>query len=324
MLEWKRNQKLLEGTQIASIYFGGGTPSLFPEGIGRFLQQIRFSCSLLPDCEITVEANPEESSPLLFETLLQLGANRLSVGVQSLDDRSLVTLERIHNAEKAIACLQMARKAGFSNISIDLMYDLPDQTLSSWEYTLDQVADLQIQHLSLYNLTIEPNTAFDRIKKRLQFPDSELSLKLLKTAVDKLEGMGLERYEISAFAKPGFASRHNLGYWTGRPFLGFGPSAFSFWEGTRYRNKAHLNHYVKALKEGKSPVDFSEKLPFPQNVQELFAVQLRTLAGAKVPEVSEKVVTQLVNQGLLARKGDSAFLTDKGLLFYDTVASEII
>ncbi len=321
-LEWDQQLPLLEGKTITSIYFGGGTPSLF-----NHTQEVLQKILKAADCEITIEANPEEATPELFAHFRSIGINRLSLGVQSLDDRSLQTLERIHSAEKAKQAIHNARKAGFTNISIDLMYDLPGQTEESWRYTLDQLSDLPIQHLSLYNLTIEPHTSFH--KRKVVTPPQDLSLRLLTTALEKLDQIGLKRYEISAFALPGYESRHNLGYWTGRPFLGFGPSAFSYWDGERFRNIANIHRYAKALESNQSPVDFREKLPYPANINELLAVRLRLKEGIdietfEIPLETKGALEKLKNLRFLAQEGSKLKLTEQGMLFYDTVASEIV
>lgn len=321
-LEWQQQLPLLEGKTITSIYFGGGTPSLFT-GIGEILERIPKA----PDCEITIEANPEESSLELFQKFRSMGINRLSLGVQSLDDRSLQTLERIHSAEKARQAIFNAQKAGFTNVSIDLMYDLPGQTEESWRYTLDQLPHLPIHHLSLYNLTIEPHTAFH--KRKVETPTGDLSLRFLSAALEKLESLGLKRYEISAFAIPGHESRHNLGYWTARPFLGFGPSAFSYWNGERFRNIANINRYARLLAEGQSPVDFRERLPYPADINELLAVRIRLTEGANLDDFelcdqTKASIEKLRQLGLVKQNGPQIQLTERGTLFYDTVASEII
>jgi oxygen-independent coproporphyrinogen-3 oxidase len=321
-LEWQQQLPLLDGKTVTSIYFGGGTPSLFP-GIGEILEKIPRG----DDCEITIEANPEESSLELFQHFRSIGINRLSLGVQSLDDRSLQSLERIHSAEKARWAIFNAQKAGFQNVSIDLMYDLPGQTEESWRYTLDQLPDLPIHHLSLYNLTIEPHTAFH--KRKVETPGGELSLRFLTTALEKLASIGLNRYEISAFALPGHESRHNLGYWTARPFLGFGPSAFSYWNGERFRNIANINRYARLLAEGQSPIDFREQLPYPANVNELLAVRIRLKEGAdlnsfELPQETKIAIDKLKEMGLIQITGSQIQLTERGTLFYDTVAAEII
>ncbi len=245
--------------------------------------------------------------------------------MQSLDNRSLTELGRLHSAEKAKQAVLEAERAGFKNISIDLMFDLPDQTEESWRYTLAQVKELPIQHVSLYNLTVEPHTLF--FKRGVQPLGGERSLKLLSLGVEKLEELGFVRYEISAFAKPGYASRHNTGYWTGRPFWGYGPSAFSFWEGERFRNHANLQRYVRALREGLSPVDFREKLAPQESAHELLAIGLRRLEGVDwntVPQTALGSIAQLKKEGLLTVKEGKLRLTERGLLLYDTVATELV
>lgn len=332
-IEWQRRLPLLAGKKIVSIYFGGGTPTLFaPQGIQDILEWIHQShLEVDPDCEITIEANPEKIDLPLFILLKQMGINRISIGVQSLDDRSLQVLDRIHTAQRARDAIFDAHQAGFTNISIDLMYDLPGQSESSWRATLDHLLDLPFTHCSLYNLTIEPHTLFFQKKEALQksMPDSEQSLRLLQMAVERLESLGCQRYEISAFAKNGLISRHNSGYWTGRPFLGYGPSAFSYWEGSRFKNRANLHRYAQALATGQSITEFTEKLPYPADVKELLAIRLRLLDGVKEnewPLPLETIATlhQLKKEGFLKHHNDRWKLTDRGILFYDTVAENII
>lgn len=321
-MEWERQRPLLEGKTIVSVYFGGGTPTLFgAKAIGEVLSWIGPI-----EAEITVEGNPEDGSPELFSALKAVGVNRISLGVQSLDDRSLLVLERTHSAKKAREAIFDAHRAGIENISIDLMYDLPDQTEGSWRYTLDQLQELPIQHLSLYNLTIEPHTSFS--KRKLQLPKPEESLRFLHQAIETLGGLQFDRYEISAFARQGRQSRHNLGYWTYRPFLGLGPSAFSYWEGERFQNVANLRRFHQQLQTGQSPVDFREKLPYPQNFKERLAVGLRLKDGlllpSELPSETEASLNRLIETGLILRTDDQVRLTERGKLFYDTVATELI
>ncbi|PIS02792.1 MAG: coproporphyrinogen III oxidase [Chlamydiae bacterium CG10_big_fil_rev_8_21_14_0_10_42_34] len=321
-LEWQKQLPLLKNKEIVSIYFGGGTPALFG-GIEEILKNI----SRGPDCEITIEANPEEITLDLLTHFRAIGINRLSLGVQSLDDRSLQTLERVHSADKAKEAIHNAKKAGFENVSIDLMYDLPGQTEESFRYTLNQLSALPIHHISLYNLTIEPHTSF--YKRQVQTPAPELSLRLLTAAVEKFKELGFERYEISAFALPNHKSLHNLGYWTARPFLGFGPSAFSYWSNKRFRNVANINRYAKQLKENLSAVDFEEELTYPANVKELFAVKIRLKEGAnlhefELPDETLTAIEKLKYLELLKEENFQIQLTERGMLFYDTVAAEII
>lgn len=332
-LEWQMLLPKLHNKKIESIYFGGGTPTLLgPDNIRTILSWIEYPST----CEVTIEANPEEVTLSLMQELKQAGINRVSIGVQALDDVSLTMLGRTHNSQKAIQAIESTYQAGISNISIDLMYDLPGQTLESWTSTLAQVKSLPISHLSLYNLTIEPNTSFFKRKERLAplLPTQEMSLKMLDIAVSSLESFGLQRYEISAFAKEKKQSHHNIGYWTARPFLGLGPSAFSYYEKTRYRNSAHLSRYSALLHAGKSPVDFSEQLAYPDDLHELLAVELRLIKGVelnnfeerhgKLPPSTQEKLQQLQKKGWLEMGKGVLRLTQEGLLFYDSVAVELV
>ncbi|MBI3901217.1 MAG: radical SAM family heme chaperone HemW [Chlamydiia bacterium] len=330
-IEWEQKKPLLEGKVLASIYFGGGTPSLLaPESLGALLQKIEESGFSLEGIEITMEANPEEGNTTYFSSIRSLGINRLSIGVQSLDNASLLKIGREHGEMGAKKAILAAHHASFENISIDLMYDLPDQTEKSFAYTLDEIANLPIHHLSLYNLTIEPNTAFYRKRHELSLPHSAYSLQLLELALHKLPLLGFQRYEISAFAKDEKKSTHNFGYWTGRPFLGFGPSAFSYWEGERSCNIPNVLQYAKLLQSGKSPTHFTEKLPSPQDAQELFAVRLRLFDGANLehyPTLSQETLTacsKWLATGHLIQEGSQIRLTPQGALFYDEIASDLI
>lgn len=341
-VEWERSLPLLQGKTISTIYFGGGTPALFgAEAIGEILSWIRHSVSmadmsLSADAEITLEANPENITRDLMEAYRLVGINRISIGIQTLDDELLKVLQRIHGSKKALDAVFLTAEAGISNISVDLMYDLPGQTEKSWKNTLEGIVRLPISHLSLYNLTIEPHTLFFKNKEILakKIPNEEESLKMYEMAVEELESHGLARYEISAFAKPGYYSRHNVGYWTGRSFLGLGPSAFSYWEGKRFRNVANLSRYTKSLCAGDSPVDFEEELSPFSHVREMLAIQLRLLSGVDLnffqkihgtfDDETKQTLVKLETEGLLERINNQIQLTKKGILFYDTVAVELI
>jgi oxygen-independent coproporphyrinogen-3 oxidase len=319
---------------IYSLYFGGGTPSQVDPALFTPLFELIFNSSLTfhEDLEVTFEANPEDLSLVYLKTLKKLPINRLSIGVQSLHDDTLKILDRQHTAKAAIDAIQNAYKAGFSNISIDLMYDLPHQTISSWNHTLMALKDLPITHLSLYNLTIEPQTVFYKKKKLLEpfIPDEAKSLHLLSAAVEAFESLGLNRYEISAFAKPGMHSKHNTGYWLGREFLGYGPSAFSYFQKKRFRNLCDLNKYISHIHEGQTAVDFEEELEEESSLRELLALRLRLKEGVNLssfPAFSKELLKELSllqNQGLLEQEEERLSLTPKGFLFYDTVAEAII
>lgn len=317
--EIERNLPLLSKEGVVSIYFGGGTPSLLlPEEIAQILSW------LPPAEEVTLEANPENTTHLA--QWKQLGINRVSFGVQSFEDTLLNELTRLAGSHKAIEAVLAAKQSGIDNISIDLMYDIPGQTLANWRRTLAQAVSLPITHLSLYNLTFEPHTAFYLRKEALlkRVPQEEISLQMLQEAVNTLEEHGLKRYEISAFAKEGYLSQHNYGYWTGRPFLGFGPSAYSYWEGKRFRNSASLSQWAKKLEEGQSPCDFEECLSPLAQKREMLAVNLRLLEGVPFQEPLDPTLKKLLQDDFLRYEKQRLYLTEKGLLFYDTVASEII
>lgn len=314
---------------VCSVYFGGGTPSLFgPQRIKKILNSIPFSSSQ----EITLEVNPEETTFSLMQEYHEVGVNRISLGIQSLCDSQLKLLGRLHSAKKAIESVFLAEKAGFENISVDLMYDLPHQTFDSWKTTLEQITKLPITHLSLYNLTIEPHTAFFKnqalIKKQL--PDERISTEMYMEARKILSNCGLEPYEISAFSKKNYQSIHNSGYWKKRAFLGFGPSAFSFWEGKRFRNWANLLKYCSLIEEGKTAVDFEEQLEPEAQKRELFVLQLRLREGVDYAELesldneTKKIFCDLEKAGFIEVKNEKIYLTHKGILFYDTVAAELI
>lgn len=335
-IEWKNYLPLLKKKKIVSIYFGGGTPSLFGPGrISEILDWVFKETTVAEDVEITLEANPENITFSLIEAYKKAGINRLSIGVQSLEANLLEILGRNHPPSTAMRSIYTAAEAGISNLSIDLMYDLPHQTLEDWAHTLEQIENLPISHLSLYNLTIEPHTIFFKNRKHLvpKLPSEETSLAMYEMAIDKMEKRGLLQYEISAFAKPGCISRHNSGYWTGRPFLGLGPSAFSFWEGKRFQNVPHLKKYAEALKEGASPVHFEEALDPEALRRELFVIQLRLKQGVDLAKfektfgkLQESTTMQLLD---LEKKGwihfgSTVSLSKQGILFYDSVASELI
>lgn len=335
LAQWKTQ---LEGKQVVSIYFGGGTPALLSaDELDDILANVQQQVPLnLAQTEITIEANPETISLQKMREFASIGINRVSIGVQTLDDPLLIKLGRTHRSSAAIAAIESTVAAGISNISIDLMYDIPMQTLGSWESTLKQIQQLPITHLSLYNLTIEPHTVFFKYREAIsqEVPAAETSAQMYEMAIEALAVAGLIQYEISAFARHGLYSRHNTGYWTGRPFLGFGPSAFSYWNKERFRAIAHLQKYVTALREGRSPIDFSERLPDDAQRRELFVIALRLCSGVHLQEfeskyglldaVTKEGIQDLKRQQLLLQENDHVTLSQKGMLFYDTVAAELI
>ena len=337
--EWAMRLPILVGKKLVSVYFGGGTPTLWgPDPIATVMRWIRNSPLILDsNMEVTIEANPDKLTAELAACYADCGINRMSIGVQSLDDRHLLTLSREHNAAAAVAAVNNAYSAGISNISIDLMYDLPGQSLQSWNRTLQQAVKLPITHLSLYNLTIEPHTVFFKKQNELKktIPNEDTSLEMYEGAISAFAEHGLKQYEISAFARDDKISRHNCGYWLARPFLGFGPSAFSYWEGSRFSNVSHLGNYCKALEAGKLPVDFEETLSDERHRRELLVVQIRLVSGVNLTTfqalhgpLDQETLTTIERLGsidLLASAPDSSIsLTRRGILLYNSVAAELV
>ena len=332
-IEWQRWKGIFQDKKLTSIYFGGGTPILFePKRIEKLL-------SWLPFCdtsEITIEANPENITFEQMQKYADLGINRVSIGVQSFDQNELDTLDRRHAPERAIKAVENCYQAGIHNISIDLMYELPHQTLSSWKRSLEIAAHLPISHLSLYNLTIEPDTPFKRNEEALKklLPSQEIGTEMYLTAIQTLEKAGFLHYEISAFCRDGMSSKHNVGYWTAREFIGLGPSAFSFFENKRFQNIANLVRYTKLLQNGESSIDFEDAVSHVARKREFLALGLRLLKGVTLSEFeyrfgslcteTKETLKNLEQQNLLIQQENRLALTSKGILFYDTVASEII
>ena len=231
---------------VQTIYFGGGTPALFSaDEIGQILKTIRQFCVISCLAEITLEANPD-SIESTFSAYRSIGINRLSIGVQSLQANELKRLSRIHSPEKAIAFVQEAEKNGFHNISIDLMYGIPEQTQTSWEDTLNIVSKLPIQHISMYGLKVEEQTKLAQVLKqgRMVLPPDDDTVDWYEQAIQLLDIHGFFQYELSNFSKTGKVSRHNINYWQNNPFWGFGVGAHGYINGTRYENTADLKTYL--------------------------------------------------------------------------------
>ena len=316
--QWRHWRSQCIGKRLVSLYFGGGTPSLLaPSTVEALITAIGCDSSV----EVTLEANPESLDPQRAADFSTAGINRLSIGVQSLDDDLLKLLTRTHTAQQACDAVAAAA-AAIPNVTIDLMYDIPNQTRSSWQQTLATAAALPIQHLSLYNLTIEPGTAFHRRRDQLRIPSATADM--YSDAVATLEAAGLEQYEVSAFAKRGAYSRHNSGYWLGRPFIGLGPSAFSDWNGRRFQQAPHLRNYCAAIEEKGDATTFSEQLDPAARERELQVLALRLKQGTSIASPSS-ILDTLVDQGLLLfTPPDHYRLSRRGFLFYDEVAAALI
>ncbi len=248
--------EILGGPKLETVFFGGGTPSYLPAGsLDKLLDAVRGAFGLADDAEVTAEANPDDLGADKLASLLDAGVNRLSIGVQSLDDGLLRVLGRRHSAREAIDAFNEARSAGFDNVSLDLMYGLPDQTPEQWGATLDSALGLRPSHISMYCLTLEEGTPMERdaAAGRVPVPDGDLAADMYLAAEVKTAEAGLRHYEISNWAIPGRESRHNLLYWRNRPFLGVGPGAHSYLDGHRFHNIRSPREYIRRMTSGESP-----------------------------------------------------------------------
>jgi oxygen-independent coproporphyrinogen-3 oxidase len=284
---------------VPTIFFGGGTPSFpDPEGIIRILDTIRSRFNVLPDAEISIEANPGTTDRARYAILRQAGFNRLSMGVQAFDDRLLHALGRIHTAGEAIGSFEAARQAGFENINVDLMFALPGQTVQQWQRTLRVAISLQPEHISCYSLTIEPNTPFYTLHRRghLNLPDEETDLRMYLYAIRALTRTGYEHYEISNFARPGYRCRHNIVYWLNEEYLGFGPGAVSYRQGVRWKCLSNPRRYIQAVRDGLSLVEEEERLDACASLGETIMLMLRLREGVNVRAVEERYGVNLAQR----------------------------
>lgn len=317
---------------ITSIYFGGGTPSLSPpDGIGEVLSLVRTKFNVAGDAEVTLEAHPATIDPAKLTAFRAAGINRLSLGAQSFSDAHLEALGRRHTADQARSAFVAARAAGFSNIGIDLIYAISEQSLSDWEETLQVAIDLAPEHLSLYGLSIEEGTLFYKKARAgtLSLPSEAEAILFYQTAQARLPAAGYRQYEISNFARPGFACRHNLLYWDRGEVLGVGLSAHSYLHRERRANTDALPTYFEEVESGKLPIDQIEKVSEEAARRDRIIFGFRKTEG--IPESLLKddpalgeTAERLLEAGLLIREKGRIRLTAKGTLCADEVAVAFI
>lgn len=321
---------------ISTVYFGGGTPSLIgPEAIQHLLDTLRANYDVLPDAEITLEANPDDLTPDSLRAFRQTGVNRLSIGVQSFFEEDLKWMNRAHQASQSVDCLREARAAGFDNFSIDLIYGGPTLTDERWEANIRQAIELNIPHLSCYALTVEPGTALHHFIQHHKIPaiDPDRAAKHFGILMEALDKAGYEHYEISNFALPGMRSRHNSSYWQGKHYLGLGPSAHSFNGTSRQWNVANNPLYIQCIKKDTVPFEI-EMLSPNMALNEHIMISLRTEAGCGLDVVAERFgsdkKTQLIassrefiRKGWMRETGDRLTLTREGKFFADGIAAAL-
>ena len=311
-----------------TVYFGGGTPSAVPPGMLQQILEVVNRVPIAADAEITLEANPGDRDR--FQALRTIGINRLSLGVQALDDRALKALGRFHNTADAVAAFDTARRAGFQNIGIDLIFGAPKQTLAEWQATLNRAIVLNPEHMSIYGLTVEPETAFGRRfqKGRLPLPTEATQADMYGFALDRLTEVGYVHYEVSNFARPGFASQHNRAYWTGKPYLGIGLSAHSFLNHRRAWNIRDLIAYIKKVETTGTAFEGAEMLHEQDRRLEKIMLGLRRREGISETLVSHPKtqvhLNRLIENQFLERTQGRIRLTRTGFPLADLVCAELV
>ena len=267
--------------RVDTVYMGGGTPTLLPwRYLTGILGTVQAKYHLDKDAEITIEANPESAQNWrVLRHLRWAGFNRLSLGVQSACDETLRTIGRIHTWEQVKGAVAAARRAGFRNLSLDLIYGLPGQTMEQWQDTLEQCAALEPEHMSCYGLKVEEGTPLWQRRGQFDLPDDDLQADMYLWTVERLEQLGYGQYEISNFARPGFASRHNTKYWLLSEYAGFGPGAHSDFGEVRYAYGRDLEGYIRGVMDGTLQVAESEVLPMRERDTEYIMLSLRTASG---------------------------------------------
>ncbi|MCX7878452.1 MAG: radical SAM family heme chaperone HemW [Ignavibacteria bacterium] len=277
--EIKLSSDELKNKKFDTIFFGGGTPSLLTVSeLSQIFNQLFKSLNISSDSEVTIECNPGTVSKQKLYDIKKLPVNRLSFGIQSFSDKELRFLTRIHNSQEAERSVIEAQEAGFSNINIDLISSLPGQTLNTWKYNLEKALSLNIQHISAYTLTYEKGTPLYKMKTtgRIRPESEETESMHYRFTSDFLTDSGFEHYEISNFALPGFRCRHNLKYWNSEEYVGFGPSASSYLNKTRFANVKSITKYIDKISKGEKAVDFMEFIDEKTSLNEYIFLRLRS------------------------------------------------
>ena len=325
-----------KGYQVDTVYFGGGTPSFYGQKrLHALLRTVGKLFDLAKDAEITVECNPDSVDRQMLTRLRRAGVSRISLGVQSACDRELSSLRRPHTFLQAQQAVSAVRSAKFKNLSLDLIYCLPGQDLSGWQDTVEQVLALSPEHLSCYGLKVEPGTPLDdRVVRGETLPNDDAQADMYLWAVERLAQAGYRQYEISNFARPGCQSRHNLKYWMGRPYIGFGPGAHSDFGGRRYSFIRDLNGYISGILGGGTVIDQSELIPQRERGGEYLMLRLRTTRGVEEWEYRreyfmnfdpiEQRLEEYERQGWAERHDRRWNLTPKGFLVSNQLICDLL
>ena len=328
----------LEDRKIATIFIGGGTPTIYDgDSLARLLAACFSKFEVVADPEVTIESNPNAVSLDQLRQCRAAGANRLSIGVQAFDDRLLRAVGRSHSRQEALNAVALARRAGFDNLNLDLMYGLPGQTMDDWRQTMQTAASLAPEHLALYELTIEEGTPFAEFRKqgRLSLPPDDAIIELEDFAYPFLADNGYSRYEISNFAKAGCVCRHNMNYWRNGSYLGLGAGAVSCLAGLRLTNVQDPALYVKMVQDGQPPFAEGEALSTEASFRESVVMGLRLLAGVELDELRGRYglhpedyygrrLLAFIEQGLINLDDQYMKLTAKALPVANQVLSELV
>lgn len=317
---------------VNTVYFGGGTPSCLDESNFEKIFNAIYDCFGSSFEEVTIECNPDDIT-LPYAKTLKKYANRISLGIQTFNNDQLKLINRRHNAEEAINAVNIIKEVGISNISIDLIFGFPKETLADWLFDINQAIKLDVQHVSAYSLMFEEGTKLYHLlqKEKNEQISEDLSVEMYDVLIDKLSEVGLAQYEISNFAKPGFESRHNSSYWNETPYLGVGPSAHSYNLSTRSWNVSNVSQYVKSISKGILPLE-EEQIDAITRYNDLITTALRTKEGIHLNALQEDYAQYLLEQssefikeGTMIKTSDNRLaLTRKGYYISDAIMAELI
>ena len=335
--ELELRKSYIDGEPIETIYWGGGTPSqLSREDFEQVFETIHHIYKVSSDAEITIEANPDDLNDEYVSMLRTLPFNRLSMGIQTFNDESLSLLHRRHTAQQAIEAFRRCRDAGFNNISIDLMYGLPNETEQTWAYDLEQAIEMRPEHISAYHLIYEEGTPLWKLREqhRVEEADEDLSVRLFTMLIHRLKEAGYQHYEISNFSLPGLHSRHNSSYWVGKKYLGCGASAHSFDGHSRQWNVASIDRYIDAAENG--TLDFEiEELDQATRYNDFVITAIRTCWGMSLDKLKTDFGARLydyclrmarphIEQGTLQITDGTLRLTEQGIFVSDGIMSDML
>ena len=335
LAEIKQQKNYLPNESIDTIYFGGGTPSLLSSSeIIEILDKVKSAFKVNPFSEITLEANPDDLTKAKLQELKNAGVNRLSIGIQTFNEEQLHFLNRAHSQEQALSCIRDAREVGFDNFSIDLIYGIPSKDHSNWEKDLALATAFKSTHISAYCLTIEEKTALGKWQKAGKFKaaEDEFAATQFEMLLEMLSANGYEQYEISNFCLPGYESKHNSSYWSGKKYVGIGPGAHSYNGTSRQYNVSNNTKYIKAIASNE-PVFEKEILSPTDQLNEMLMVKIRTKWGIDLSRIQadfgidliqqKPIIEKYIHDGHIILQNDVLRLSTKGKLLADKITLDL-